>query len=53
MKESEKPKRKKTKFKIIPTAVRKRNNNILEGYHIQFLEKGDVLELTINRTGIK
>ena len=42
----------KDKFKIIPIAVRKKENVIIDGTPIEYAEKGKILGLTISRTGI-
>lgn len=42
-----------SKFKIVPLAVKKKHNIEIVGRQLQYSEKGEVLGITITRTGIK
>lgn len=43
----------KYKFKIIPLAVKKKNNTIIDGTQIEYVENGKMMGLTLNRRGIE
>lgn len=43
----------KNKFKILPIAVKKKNNIEIGGTHIEYSQHGKVLGLTMGRTGIE